>query len=368
MAAPTDPIPAARSPRRPTACSCSRRSASTTAAAHGRYLPTSASRTLYLSPVLQAAPGSTHGYDVVDHARISARRPAAATAFDAARRGAARARARRRRRRRAQPHGGADAGPTSTRRSGRCCATGPLAVRRRGSTSTGCAEGDRILMPVLGGTVEQVLERGDVTARRRRWARRATRGAALLRPRVPGRGPAPRTCRWPSCSTGSRLPAGALAGGRRGAELPAVLRRRHRSSRSGSRTPRSSMRPTRLLLALVGDGDGRRPADRPPRRPRRPARLPASGWPTPPATPGSWSRRSSRATSSCPTTGPAPAPPATTRCCGSAGASSTRPAPTPLDRLLGRCRARSAGRPRRRGRRGQAVGRRRRAGRRGATG
>ena len=26
---------------------------------------------LYLSPVLQAAPGSTHGYDVVDHSRIS---------------------------------------------------------------------------------------------------------------------------------------------------------------------------------------------------------------------------------------------------------------------------------------------------------
>ena len=26
---------------------------------------------LYLSPILQAAPGSTHGYDVVDHARIS---------------------------------------------------------------------------------------------------------------------------------------------------------------------------------------------------------------------------------------------------------------------------------------------------------
>ncbi|HYZ00421.1 MAG TPA: alpha-amylase family glycosyl hydrolase, partial [Candidatus Binatia bacterium] len=26
----------------------------------------------YLSPVLQAAPGSTHGYDVVDHSRVSA--------------------------------------------------------------------------------------------------------------------------------------------------------------------------------------------------------------------------------------------------------------------------------------------------------
>lgn len=26
---------------------------------------------VYLSPILQAAPGSTHGYDVVDHSRIS---------------------------------------------------------------------------------------------------------------------------------------------------------------------------------------------------------------------------------------------------------------------------------------------------------
>ena len=26
---------------------------------------------LYLSPILEAAPGSTHGYDVVDHGRIS---------------------------------------------------------------------------------------------------------------------------------------------------------------------------------------------------------------------------------------------------------------------------------------------------------
>ena len=27
---------------------------------------------VYLSPILQAAPGSTHGYDVVDHSRVSA--------------------------------------------------------------------------------------------------------------------------------------------------------------------------------------------------------------------------------------------------------------------------------------------------------
>jgi (1->4)-alpha-D-glucan 1-alpha-D-glucosylmutase len=35
------------------------------------YLDTLGATDLYLSPVLQAAPGSTHGYDVVDHTRIS---------------------------------------------------------------------------------------------------------------------------------------------------------------------------------------------------------------------------------------------------------------------------------------------------------
>ena len=35
------------------------------------YLDTLGTTDLYLSPVLQAAPGSTHGYDVVDHTRIS---------------------------------------------------------------------------------------------------------------------------------------------------------------------------------------------------------------------------------------------------------------------------------------------------------
>ncbi|MBD8077942.1 malto-oligosyltrehalose synthase [Cellulosimicrobium arenosum] len=36
------------------------------------YLAALGATHLYLSPVLQAAPGSTHGYDVVDHARVSA--------------------------------------------------------------------------------------------------------------------------------------------------------------------------------------------------------------------------------------------------------------------------------------------------------
>jgi (1->4)-alpha-D-glucan 1-alpha-D-glucosylmutase len=42
------------------------------AAAHCGYLADLGVSHLYLSPILQAAPGSTHGYDVVDHRRLSA--------------------------------------------------------------------------------------------------------------------------------------------------------------------------------------------------------------------------------------------------------------------------------------------------------
>ncbi len=41
------------------------------AAEHTAYLASLGVSHLYLSPVLQAAPGSMHGYDVVDHTRIS---------------------------------------------------------------------------------------------------------------------------------------------------------------------------------------------------------------------------------------------------------------------------------------------------------
>jgi (1->4)-alpha-D-glucan 1-alpha-D-glucosylmutase len=42
------------------------------AAAQARYLASLGISHAYLSPILQAVPGSTHGYDVVDHSRISA--------------------------------------------------------------------------------------------------------------------------------------------------------------------------------------------------------------------------------------------------------------------------------------------------------
>src|ERR1700689_3067699 len=42
------------------------------AAAQASYLADLGISHAYLSPILQAVPGSTHGYDVVDHSRISA--------------------------------------------------------------------------------------------------------------------------------------------------------------------------------------------------------------------------------------------------------------------------------------------------------
>ena len=172
---------------------------------------------------------------------------------------------------------------------------------------------------------------------------------------------------------------------REAAAAPSWSTRRRTGSRAGARPARHSTTGA-SSTSLAGRGAGRGPdvfdathaaaarAARPRCRstasasttptasPTRAAT--SSGWPTPPATPGSWSRRSSRATSGCPTTGGAPARPATTRCCGSAGASSTPPAPS---RSTG-CAAvlhPAGSRPRRRGRRGEAAGRRRRAGRRG---
>ena len=81
------------------------------------------------------APGSMHGYDVVDHDRISAEAGGAAAlgrlsaALRAARHG-------RGPRRRAQPHGRAGAG-VPQRRCGRSCATVTTSAVRAGSTSTG---------------------------------------------------------------------------------------------------------------------------------------------------------------------------------------------------------------------------------------
>ena len=351
------PAPAAR-----------RRSASTTARRAVR-LPARLGVThVYLSPVLQAAPGSTHGYDVrrprphlsaelggARGLRAGSSRPRASTGLgvvvDVV------------------PNHMAvpDAGLRSTRPV--VGAARRAAARRTptGSTSTGRPRSGAILMPVLGGRIGEALERGDAP-RSTTAARPARAGAALLRPRVPGARRAPRRCRWPSCVDRAVLPAGALAGRRRGAQLPALLRHRH-AGRGPGRGPRGLRRPpTPLLLAL--------------HRRRRASTgcgsTTPTGWPTPrgylaPAADAHRRRvgrrredpRGRRAAAR--PTGRAPAPPGTTRCCGSSGLL-RRPgrAPSALDRAVRRDAGARPGRARRRGRRGQALGRRARAGRRGA--
>ncbi len=131
------------------------------AAEHTAYLASLGVSHLYLSPVLQAAPGSMHGYDVLDHTRIS------------------------------EEAGGREAFQrlvTACREAGLGIIVDVVpnhmtvpepthlnapfwSLLRDGRRSPYAgwfdvdwvSEGERILMPVLGGTVEQALERGDVT-------------------------------------------------------------------------------------------------------------------------------------------------------------------------------------------------------------
>jgi (1->4)-alpha-D-glucan 1-alpha-D-glucosylmutase len=131
------------------------------AAEHTAYLASLGISHLYLSPVLQAAPGSMHGYDVLDHTRIS------------------------------EEAGGREAFQrlvTACREAGLGIIVDVVpnhmsvpepthlnapfwSLLRDGRRSPYAgwfdvdwvAEEDRILMPVLGGTVEQALDRGDVT-------------------------------------------------------------------------------------------------------------------------------------------------------------------------------------------------------------
>jgi (1->4)-alpha-D-glucan 1-alpha-D-glucosylmutase len=131
------------------------------AAEHTAYLASLGVSHLYLSPVLQAAPGSVHGYDVLDHTRIS------------------------------EEAGGREAFQrlvTACREAGLGIIVDVVpnhmtvpepthlnapfwSLLRDGRRSPYAgwfdvdwvAEEQRILMPVLGGTVEQALERGDVT-------------------------------------------------------------------------------------------------------------------------------------------------------------------------------------------------------------
>ncbi len=115
---------------------------------------------VYLSPVLQAAPGSAHGYDVLDHTRVS-EEAGGREAFDRLV-GACR------------EHGlgiVVDVVPNHMAVPQPEHLNAPFwSLLREGRRSPYAgwfdvdwvAEDERLLMPVLGGTLEQVLERGEL--------------------------------------------------------------------------------------------------------------------------------------------------------------------------------------------------------------
>ena len=283
-----------------------------------------ASTHVYLSPVLRAAPGSTHGYDVVDHDEIAprARRPPALRAAARRRRtGGPRARARHR----AEPHGRPDARLAQPR---------AVVGAGRGPDSP-CADwfdvdwsaGDgAVLMPVLGERIGAVLGAGARPRRGRDPGRGHEDRPALLRPRVPG--PAGDRAAAPGGAGGApALPARVLAGRRRGAQLPPVLRRRHPRSRSASRTRRCSTPRTRWSCRSS-----------PTARSTACASTTRTAWPTRRGylarlreaqrrRVGRGREDPRRRRGAARRLGRPPAPPATRRCGGSSSPSSTRAAP-----------------------------------------
>ena len=131
-----------------------------------------------------------------------------------------------------------DAGDASTPRCGRCCGDGPASPYARWFDIDWAAQERPMLMPVLGRPLGEVwpTARSPSTARApSRCCATTTTSSRCAR--------APRTCRCRAAGP-AVLPAGALAGGRRGAELPALLRHRHAGRGPGRGRARSSPRPT----------------------------------------------------------------------------------------------------------------------------
>ena len=212
-----------------------RASASTTSPALAAVPRTpSASRTSTCPRSCRPAPGSTHGYDVVDHTRLirERRRPRGVRAAVAAP---------------AREHGSAPSS-TSSRTTWRCPT--PAAAQR--AALVGAARRPALAVRRLvrrrldgrGGPCRphagarrsgsaKVLAAGEISVDTHR---RASRCCATTSTSSRS-GPAPRTCRWRELVDRAVVPARVLAGRRRGAELPPVLRRRHAWPRSGSRHP-----------------------------------------------------------------------------------------------------------------------------------
>ena len=176
---------------------------------------------LYCSPWLQAAPGSAHGYDVVDHSRVNdelgGSRRSTAWSPPAARRASASCST-------SSPTTWRSASPSRrTPPGGRCCAraaTSPYAdwfdVDWEARQPARCSCRPR---RAAGGGARRA---------------RAARGPhPLLRPRGADRARHARRRRRPGDPRGPALPAGPLARGRRGAQLPPLLRRDDAGGRAG---------------------------------------------------------------------------------------------------------------------------------------
>lgn len=178
------------------------------AAAQTAYIASLGVSHLYLSPVLQPAPGSTHGYDVVDHGRLN-EEAGGREAFD----------------RLVLAAHAAGLGivvdvvpnhmtvPDVTWRNAAL-----WSLLREGRESAAArwfdidwdVEDDRVLMPVLGSSLDEVLAAGEPDGgaqRRSGWRRNR---AALLRPRV-SRGAGDRAVADHGSCCGTALSADLLA-------------------------------------------------------------------------------------------------------------------------------------------------------------
>ena len=244
------PLPATG--RRPTGCSCTPGFTFADAAVVP-YLAELGVSHLYCSPVLQAAPGSTHGYDVVDHTR-GLDRPRRATQDSSARVGRPRARARHRGRRRAQPHGIPEPEHLNAPALGRAAARPGVGVRGLVRRRLGAVRGE-----ARSAGARRRRRRG--AGLRRADARRARGrpGDPLLRPRVPvapGTGGGDVADRTGPAALRARL----LAREGRHAELPTVLRRRHadRGPRRARRRLRRDATPCCSTCTPRGVVDGLR--------------------------------------------------------------------------------------------------------------
>ena len=181
-----------RSRAPPTACSSTRASASTDAAALAPYLARLGVSHVYASPYLKARPGSTHGYDIVDHDALNPELGDEA-AFRAD--GAALARER------ARPDPGFRAEPHGRRRrrqsaGGWTCWNGGRIPTHAGWFDIDWDPDrrylrDKLLVPFLGDQYGAVLEAGKLVLRFDARGRAASRS-----------GPTTRTsCRSARCTT-----------------------------------------------------------------------------------------------------------------------------------------------------------------------